>query len=473
MADPESFDSVRNQIHKAPSMFETLGRRVVTRFLGSFISTGCLILQEADGTDLTFEGSGIKCSLKVHLKIHNPQFYWKVMTRADVGLAEAYIDGDFSFADADEGLLNLIMLLIANNSASKSNKKRGWWTPLLFTATFASAKLVYQHVLRQNTLTQARRNISRHYDLSNDMFALFMGETMSYSCGIFKTEDEDLQTAQLRKFSILIEKARIEPKQEVLDIGCGWGIFAIEVVKRTGCKYTGITLSEEQLKFAEKKVKEVGYRTISGFNFATIVNCLKVDLQLEWRVFSEMIEHVGHEYMEEFFGCCDKLLSEDGLFVLQQITEDSRKTDILKLVASPQFSSMPDEYYEEDRWTAGFIREYIFPGGCLPSFSRVISAMNAASRLCVEHVENIGSHYYHTLRRWRENFLDNQNKILAMGFDEKFIKKWEYYFDYCAAGFRTYTLGNYQVVFSRTANIEILQYPYKGFPSAYVHLSTT
>uniref|UniRef100_A0A2C9WAH2 Cyclopropane-fatty-acyl-phospholipid synthase n=1 Tax=Manihot esculenta TaxID=3983 RepID=A0A2C9WAH2_MANES len=461
MADPESFDSVSNQIHKAPSTFETLGRGVVTRFLGSFISTGCLILQEADGTDLTFEGSGTKCSLKVHLKIHNPQFYWKVMTRADVGFADAYIDGDFSFADADEGLLNLMMLLIANNSASKSNKKRihvemgfrGWWTPLLFTATFASAKLVYQHVLRQNTLTQARRNISRHYDLSNDMFALFMGETMSYSCGIFKTEDEDLQTAQLRKFSILIEKARIEPKQEVLDIGCGWGTFGIEVVKRTGCKYTGITLSEEQLKFAEKKVKEAGLQDHISLQLCDYRQ-LPATTKYDRIITCEMIEHVGHEYMEEFFGCCDKLLSEDGLFVLQ-------------------FISIPDEYYEEVRRSAGFLKEYIFPGGNLPSFSRVISAMNAASRLCVEHVENIGSHYYHTLRCWRKNFLDNQSKILAMGFDEKFIRTWEYYFDYCAAGFRTYTVGDYQVVFSRAGNIETLGYPYKGFPSAYAHLSST
>ncbi|KAJ9182318.1 hypothetical protein P3X46_006324 [Hevea brasiliensis] len=458
MATSESFDAVRNPMYKAPSLLETLSRSFVTRFLGSFISTGCVTLQEAGAADLTFEGTSKKCSLKVHLKVHNPQFYWKVMTRADIGLADAYIDGDFSFADADEGLLNLIMLLIANRdhankSASKSNKKRGWWTPLLFTAAITSAKLFYLHVLRQNTLTQARRNISRHYDLSNEIFALFLGETMTYSSGVFKMEDEDLQTAQIRKISLLIEKARIDQKQEVLDIGCGWGTFAIEVVKRTGCKYTGITLSEEQLKFAEMKVKEAGlqdhiklqlcdYRQLPETSkYNRIISC-------------EMIEHVGHEFMEEFFGCCDKLLSEDGLLVLQ-------------------FSSVPEERYEQYRRSTDFIKEYIFPGACVPSLSMVISAMSAASRLCVEHVENIGSHYYHTLRLWRKNFLDNQSKILSMGFDEKFIRTWEYYFDYCAAGFKSYTLGDYQVAFSRTGNTETLGYPYKGFPSAYSHLSST
>lgn len=438
----------------APSRLEAWARLFVTKFLGRHISTHRLILEEEGGATFTFEGTSKKCSLEVVLKVHNPQFYWKVTTRADIGLADAYIDGDFSFADKDQGLLHLIMVLIANRDANKSiskaNKKRGWWTPSLFTAGIASAKFFLQHVLRQNTLTQARRNISRHYDLSNEVFSLFLGETMAYSSAIFKTEGEDLNTAQLRKISVLIEKARIDKKHEILDIGCGWGTFAIEVVKQTGCKYTGLSLSVEQLKYAEMKVKEAGlqdnirlllcdYRELpKGYKYDRIVSC-------------EMIEHVGHEYMEDFFSSCESALAEDGLLVLQ-------------------FISIADERYDEYRRSSDFIKEYIFPGGCLPSLSRITSAMGVASRLCVEHVENIGSHYYHTLRRWRKNFLENKSKILAMGFDEKFIRTWEYYFDYGAAGFKSYTLGDYQVVFSRPGNVEALGNPYKGFPSAYQHL---
>ncbi|KAK0607452.1 hypothetical protein LWI29_015298 [Acer saccharum] len=436
-----------NPRYMVPSLMETGARLFVARFLGQYINTGCLILVEEGGTMFTFEGTGKNCHLKIVLRVHNPQFYWKVMTQADLGLADSYINGDFSFVDKDEGLLNMFMILIANrdldSSVSKLNQRRGWWSPLLFTAGIASAKYFLRHFSRQNTLTQARRNISRHYDLSNELFSLFLDESMTYSCAVFKREDEDLKAAQMRKIFLLIEKARINKNDEVLEIGCGWGTLAIEVVKRTGCKYTGITLSKEQLKYAEMKVKEAGlqdhirlylcdYRQLPQTNkYDRIISC-------------EMIEAVGHEYMEEFFGCCESLLAEDGLLVLQ-------------------FISIPDERYNEYRLSSDFIKEYIFPGGCLPSLSRITTAMASASRLCVEHLENIGIHYYQTLRYWRKNFMEKQSKILALGFDEKFIRTWEYYFDYCAAGFKTHTLGNYQIVFSRPGNAAAFKNPYKGF----------
>ncbi|XP_058001181.1 uncharacterized protein LOC110651425 isoform X2 [Hevea brasiliensis] len=317
----------------------------------------------------------------------------------------------------------------ANKSVSKLNKKRGWWTPLLFTSGITSAIAFLKHVLNQNTLAQARRNISHHYDMSNEIFAMFLGETMAYSCAIFKTEDEDLNTAQLRKYSLLIEKAQINKEHEVLEIGCGWGGLAIEVVKQTGCNYTGISLSKEQLKLAEMKVKEANLQDRVRFllcDYRELPETYKYD-----RILScEMVEHVGHEYMEEFFGCCESILAEDGIFVLQ-------------------FSSVAEQDYDEARRTSGFVTEHIFPGGCLPSLTRITSAMGAASKLRVESVENIGRHLYRTMKCWRKSFLENRSKILGMGFDEKFIRKWEYYFDYCAAGFKSETLGNYQVVFSR------------------------
>uniref|UniRef100_A0A7N2LYK1 Cyclopropane-fatty-acyl-phospholipid synthase n=1 Tax=Quercus lobata TaxID=97700 RepID=A0A7N2LYK1_QUELO len=278
---------------------------------------------------------------------------------------------------------------------------------------------------------------------SNELFALYLDETMTYSTGLFKREDEDLKVAQLRKMSSLIEKARIDEKHEILDIGCGWGSFAIEVVNQTGCKYTGITLSKEQLKLAEQKVKDAGLQDrikLLLCDYRQLPNTYKYDRIISWR----MIEHVGHEYMEEFFRCCDSLLAEDGLFVLQ-------------------FISIPDQRYDQHRRSADFMKEYIFPGGCLPSLNSVISAMANASRFCVEHAENIGIHYYQTLRYWRKNFMDNRRKILALGFDEKFMRTWEYYFDYCASGFKSRTLGDYQVVFSRPGNFTALNKPYQSF----------
>ncbi|KAH6778073.1 Cyclopropane-fatty-acyl-phospholipid synthase [Perilla frutescens var. frutescens] len=440
-----------NPKHMVPSWLEMGARFLVTRFLKRFIATGYLILLEDGGTMFTFEGSREGSFSKVTLRIHNPHFYWKVATEADIGLADAYINGDFSFVDKNEGLLNLFMLFIANRdlnaSTAQLKNKRGWWTPLLLTSAVASAKYFIQHVSRQNTVTQARRNISRHYDLSNELFSLFLDETMMYSCAIFKSEGEDLKIAQLRKVSLLIEKAKVSRDHHILEIGCGWGTLAIEVVKRTGCKYTGITLSEQQLQYAELKVKEAGLQDRIKFllcDYRQLPNKEKYD-----RIIScEMLEAVGHEFMEEFFRCCESVLAVDGLLVLQ-------------------FISIPDERYDEYRRSSDFIKEYIFPGGCLPSLSRVTSAMAAASRLCVEHLEDIGIHYYQTLRCWRENFLKNQSEIQALGFDEKFIRTWEYYFDYCAAGFKTCTLGNYQIVFSRPGNVAAFGDPYKGVPSAY------
>ncbi|CAA7012947.1 unnamed protein product [Microthlaspi erraticum] len=439
-----------NPKQMVPSLTEKGARSFFTKFMRNFILTGCVTLIEEGGTMFTFQGNDSRCHLKSVLQIHSPQFYWKVMTEADLGFADAYINGDFSFHDKETGLLDLFMILIANKELNAKNsdltKKRGWWTPMFLTAGIASTKNFLKHVSRQNTLTQARRNISRHYDLSNELFALFLDDTMTYSSAVFKSETEDLRTAQMRKISLLIDKARIEKNHEVLEIGCGWGTLAIEVVRRTGCKYTGITISIEQLKYAEEKVKEAGLEDRIKFelcDYRQLSDAQKYD-----RIIScEMLEAVGHEFMETFFVHCEAALAEDGIFVLQ-------------------FISIPEQRYDEYRQSSDFIKEYIFPGGCLPSLARVTSAMASSSKLCIENVENIGIHYYQTLRCWRKTFLDRQNEIKDLGFDDKFIRTWEYYFDYCAAGFKTLTLGNYQVVFSRPGNVAALRDPFCSFPSA-------
>ncbi|XP_071726328.1 uncharacterized protein [Rutidosis leptorrhynchoides] len=354
----KSCEILNNPKHMILSLMENGARTFLVRFLQNYIAMGTLILLEQGGTMFTFEGTKKKCPLKVCLRIHSPQFYWKIVTQADLGLADAYINGDFSFTDTTRGLLDMITILILNgdlkDNASQTNK-RGWWTPMFKTALIASAKYSYNHVLRQNTLPQARRNISRHYDLSNELFSLFLDETMTYSCAIFKEQ-----------ITFLLCDYRKLPKTNKYD---------------------------------------------------RIISC-------------EAIKHVGHVYYEEFFGCCESLLAQDGILVLQ-------------------FTSVQDAKYDEFRRSPGFIKEYIFPGMCLPSLNRLTTAMAASSRLCVDHVETIGSHYYQTLGVWRENFMKNQSKILALGFNQQFIRTWEYYFDYAAAGFKTESIGNYQIVFSR------------------------
>ncbi|KAJ8434857.1 hypothetical protein Cgig2_022136 [Carnegiea gigantea] len=430
-----SFTIYRNPKQMVPSWTEAAARHYVTRFLKQFISSGSLILLEEGGDVLTFEGSDKRCDWKTALRVHSPKFYWKIAAEADLGLADAFINGDFTVVDKNDGLLNLFRIILAklyiyppaSEVKRKSHGSQGWWKPVLFTAAIASVKYFCQHVSRKNTVTRARQNVARHYDLSNEMFALFLDETMTYSCAIFK--------------------ARVEEHHELLEIGCGWGSLAIEVVKKTGCRYTGITLAEEQLKLAEQRVKEAGledrirfllcdYRQLpSSHKYDRIISC-------------GMLEHVGDEYYEDFFRQCESLLADNGVLVVQTI-------------------SIPDERFDGYKRSSDFIREYIFPGGCLPSLSRITSAMATASRLCVEHAENIGVHYAQTLRCWRRNFLENQSKIHSLGFDEKFMRVWEYYFDYCAAGFITRTLGDYQIVFSRQGNLIAFCNPYESIPSVH------
>ncbi|KAL0380523.1 UNVERIFIED_CONTAM: putative fatty acid methyltransferase [Sesamum angustifolium] len=301
-----------NRKHTVPSWLEIGARGLVTRLFERFVATGCIILLEEGGNAFTFEGTRGKSNLKVTLRVHTPQFYWKVATEADVGFADAYIHGDFSLIDKNEGLLNLILIFIASTELNTDTTK-----------------------------------LSKRRAMNSSLY--FLDETMTYSCAMFKTPDEDLKTAQLRKTHTLIEKARISKEHHILEIGCGWGSLALEVVKRTGCKYTGITLSEKQLQYAELKVKEAGlqdrielllcdYRQLpKSYKYDRIISC-------------GMIEHVGHEVMQEFFRCCESALAENGLLVLQ-------------------FIAIADEKYDESRRSAGFIKEYIFPGGCVPSLS--------------------------------------------------------------------------------------------------------
>ncbi|KAG6536226.1 hypothetical protein ZIOFF_001277 [Zingiber officinale] len=372
---------LRNPKHMVPSLMECGARFLVNRFLTKYIAIGCVTLLEEGGNIYIHEGATMNDTKKAVLRVHNPLFYWKIAIDADIGLADAYINGYLSFVDKENGLLDLFLVLIANMELRYS-----------------------------------------------------LGKSLRFGTTII-TQNEDLKIAQLRKISLLIKKAQVEGKHEVLEIGCGWGSLAIEVVKQTGCKYTGITLSEEQLTFAKRKAKEAGLEDYTNFmlmDYRQLPKYHKYD-----RIIScEMIEAVGHEYIDDFFGCCESLLSTDGILVLQ-------------------FISIPDQRYDEHRRTSDFLKEYIFPGGCLPSLNRITTAMATSSKLCTEHIENIGIHYY------QNNLLANKDKIVALGFDEKFVRTWEYYFIYCASGFKSCTLEDYQIVFSRPGNVGAFGEPFK------------
>jgi cyclopropane-fatty-acyl-phospholipid synthase len=288
------------------------------------------------------------------------------------------------------------------------------------------------HLRRPNTVAGSRSNIGEHYDLGNDFYRLFLDSTMSYSGGIFVNEQDSLEDSQFAKMQAIIDMAGIGPDDHVLEIGCGWGGFALEAVRRTGCRVTGITISKEQFEWATRRVREEGledrisiqltdYRHVQG-SFSAIVSI-------------EMLEAVGHRNLPLYFQTLDRLLAAGGRAVLQVIT-------------------MPDQKYQAYRLGSDWIRKHVFPGGHLPSIGAMAQAMGARSRLNIKRMEDIGLDYARTLELWRLALMARSDEVMRLGFDQRFLRKWEYYFSYCEAGFRSRTVRNYQLLLSRMGEPE-------------------
>ncbi|MCB0359358.1 MAG: class I SAM-dependent methyltransferase, partial [Bdellovibrionales bacterium] len=323
--------------------------------------------------------------------------------------------------DTDD-LTKLLQIVIENETA--------------FTASDGSLSLAgrvldwLQHSLRRNNRSGSKANIASHYDLSNDLFSLFLDPSMTYSSAVYQSEEQPLADAQRNKLRQLISKAGITEHDHVLEIGSGWGSFAIEAARETGCRVTTITLSEKQAREARERIRAAGleqqisvllcdYRDVTGA-FDKIVSI-------------EMLEAVGKEYFGEFFAACERLLKPNGVLVVQVIT-------------------MPEQRYARYCRSSDFIQKYIFPGAHIPSLEALTAAAAKRSNFIVEDLENIGVHYARTLREWHETFIEKKDAVKELGFDDKFFRAWRYYFSYCEAGFATRILSNLQLVFTRPNN---------------------
>lgn len=413
----------------------------VQEFLARGISKGSLTFIHPDNTQTLFgepESDAKQAGRPIaRILIHNPSsFYTRVATAADIGFAEAFMLHDFSVHSPDT-LTDIFRILILNRDHNKLAAST------LLPSRFGAKINTLLHSLNRNTLSGSQRNIEAHYDLSNELFATFLGDTWTYSCAYFDPKASPsaitLEHAQHAKIDKIIDKARITSDCHVLDIGCGWGELAIRAVQRTGCRVTGITLSREQLALANKRASAAGVADRVKFELVDYRVLASREECFDRVVSVEMIEAVGHEFLGTFFAAVEKLLGRNGIFVMQAITT-------------------PEERYEEYRTTTDFIQKHIFPGGICPSFEALVRAMSRSSRLCVEEMENMGPHYATTLKEWRKRFLESEKKgdVGVAGFDEVFVRKWMYYFCYCEAGFATRTLGVLQIVFSRINNTETL-----------------
>jgi len=379
-----------------PTLLDRIGRAFAHKHF-SKLQHGSLLLQLPEGGQLRYGQRSAEPQL---LKVRENSFFRRIMLASEIGFGEAYTDGDWTSDDLP-GLLTLL----AGNAELIDDRN-------VTTALLGRWLNILRHQLRANTIKGSSRNIREHYDLSNDFFASFLDPSMTYSAALFRHESDSLAQAQRNKLHTIIEKAQIGADDHVLEIGCGWGSFAIEAVRQTGCRVTGITLSHEQLALARERVRDAGLEERIELK---ICDYRHVEGQFDKFVSIEMLEAVGHAGLKPYFQACDKALRPGGRAVIQVIT-------------------IPDRKYDAYRFSSDWIRKHIFPGGHLPSLGAMAKAL-AASSLTMSRLENYAPDYARTLDLWRQPLLEKRDEILALGYDEKFLRNWEYYFAYCQAGF--------------------------------------
>jgi cyclopropane-fatty-acyl-phospholipid synthase len=376
---------------------------------------GRLTIDLPDGRTVAFGAP--EAHPRARLRVKTPAAFRRLVTGGDLGFGESYMDGEW---EADD-LAVFLKLAVRNEEylplSSPLSRLLGVGNDL-------------RHRLNRNSRRGSRRNIERHYDLSNDFFRLFLDETMTYSSALFEWEGQPLADAQRGKYRALAEKARLRPEDHVLEIGCGWGGFALFAAREYGCRVTGITISRRQLRMARERVAAAGLRDrveIRLQDYRDLVG------RFDKVVSIEMFEALGREHWPVFFAKVDEVLAPSGIAALQTI-------------------SIPDHRFEEYSRRCDWIQKHIFPGGVLASIHHVTGAMIEGSSFHLHHLEDIGIHYALTLARWREAFLARADDVRALGFDERFVRTWDYYLAVCEAMFETRRLGDLQLVFTRQGN---------------------
>lgn len=392
-----------------PSRFEQLARRAVLARL-AMIEVGEIVLDE-NGTSQSFGAAADASGLSTVLSVRDTQFYSEVAFGGSIGAAESYVHGDWSCSD----LTSLVRILLRNRAVL------GQMDSGLATVARALQKL--WHRRNRNTRNGSRRNIAAHYDLGNDFYALWLDRTMMYSGAWFEHANCTLEQASVAKLDRICRKLNLQPSDRVLEIGSGWGGFAIHAAQNYGCHVTTVTISEQQYQYAREAITAAGLEDRVQIE---IRDYRDIDGQFDKLVSIEMIEAVGDEFQATFFRkCCDSL-KPDGQMLLQSIT-------------------IADQQYDRYRSGVDFIRRYVFPGGCLTSVTSMAEILTKATDMRILHLEDIGLHYAKTLRHWRQRFLENLDGMRKLGYEEEFLRLWNYYLCYCEGAFRERAIGNVQM----------------------------
>lgn len=398
------------QLTPKPHFLDSLARRAVRDRLAG-IKRGTLTLTDGARAD-RFGDPGGSGALTAHVRVHDPRFYSEIAFGGSIGAGEAYMQGYWS---ADN--LTALMRILLENRAVLDGMEGG---AALLTAPLQKAL----HWTARNTRTGSRRNIAAHYDLGNDFFRLFLDPTMMYSSAFFERPGMTLEEASVAKLDRICRKLELKPSDHVLEIGTGWGGFALHAARRYGCRVTTTTISRSQYELARERIDAAG--------LGTRVTLLLADYrdlagQYDKLVSIEMIEAVGHQYYGDYFRACSALLKPSGMMLLQAIT-------------------IADQRYHAARKSVDFIQRHIFPGSCIPSVGAMCDAIARATDMKLFHLEDIGPHYATTLRHWRENLFANVDRVRALGYSPAFIRMWDFYFCYCEAGFLERAIGDVQML---------------------------
>lgn len=377
------------------------------------LSTGSIVLNE-DGQTFVF-GRASEELPTVHIQVSDKRTYKMVLTGGTIGAAEAYMLGCWFVDD----LVNLIQLMLKNRAALQNMESRFSWVKKSWNSFLDKSRL--------NSLSGSKKNIVAHYDLSNDFFGLFLDPEMMYSSAIYTPKHNDLNAASVYKLQHICERLDLNENDHLVEIGSGWGGMAIYAAQNYGCRVTTTTISDEQYSYAKEKIERLG--------LSEKITLLKKDYRaLEGRfdklVSIEMIEAVGHQFYAQFFKQVSRLLKPTGLALIQAITTT-------------------DSRYELEKNKSDFIRRYIFPGGCLPSNNIISTMLSRCTDMQCVGLEDITYHYARTLRDWREKFLAALPQVKDMGFDDVFIRMWEFYLAYCEGGFKERQINTAQFLFAK------------------------
>lgn len=397
---------VREDVAPPISGFDRFLRGRLLKQLANF-GHGRLTLRDAAGTLVVGTPTGEPTDLSVHLDVLDAGFYRAMAANGSVGAGEAWMDGLWRCSD----LVGLVRLMLRNRDLLDGMESG--------PARLGGLAMRVLHALRRNTRDGSRRNIAAHYDLGNAFFKLFLSDDLMYSSAYWAGADDTLEAASTRKLDLICRKLDLKPSDRVVEIGTGWGGFALHAAKHYGCHVTTATISQEQYALARDRVAAA---KLDDRVHVLLRDYRDLDGKFDKLVSIEMIEAIGAEYLDVYFRQLGRLLKPDGLALLQAITiEDHRYAQALKSV--------------------DFIKRHVFPGSFIPSLGAMLAAKTRSSSLGLIAQEDFGDSYARTLHAWRERFVAKLPEVRAQGFDERFIRMWEFYLAYCEGGFRERAIG--------------------------------